>query len=194
MSPLSLRVLSTMRLIVGTSCICIPRQVGPLVGVPIVPESMILSRMVGIRDFVLGAYLWKRTSEWERVAAASSASGVGVDAPLLTKDPAATTPEGGLCGGPERPEGETGGGPTLTPIRGQEMENAESALRSALWLGLVCDAVDIASMLVCSLEGNLSDLAKAAIGVGGGVAAAIAAQHLIAMRKRDGRGWMGSVG
>jgi len=65
MSPLSLKTLSVLRMLVGTSCLLIPRQIGPLVGVPIVPESMVLGRMLGIRDFVLGAYLWKTIRDWE---------------------------------------------------------------------------------------------------------------------------------
>ncbi|KAK5937290.1 hypothetical protein PMZ80_010590, partial [Knufia obscura] len=53
----------------------------------------------------------------------------------------------------------------------------------ALWLGLVCDAVDVASSIACAMEGNLSDMAKLSVGAGAALFAAISAQQLRSLKK-----------
>jgi len=63
---------------------------------------------------------------------------------------------------------------------------AASSLSSALWLGLVTDSVDIASVMVCSIEGNVSHLAQATLGGGAVLFSAIAAQHMLRQRGKAG--------
>ncbi|KIX00620.1 uncharacterized protein Z518_09685 [Rhinocladiella mackenziei CBS 650.93] len=175
MSPISLKALSVLRMLVGTSCLVIPRQIGPLVGVSVAPEAVVFARLVGIRDFVLGAYLWKRVREWE---AAQTVGGTESQrAPLIHKRTSGLEYGNITSGIPQTvPNSEAFEGPTTTTLR-QNMCNEN--LRSAVWLGLICDGVDIASCLVCTIEGNLSDLAKITLGGGAFVAAAIGPQHLL---------------
>src|ERR1700761_2016641 len=86
-NTLSLKALSTLRMVVGVSCVLLPRQAGALWGVPLAagPESVLFGRMVGVRDFVLGAYLWRRAGELEKANTHASGSQLGVRGALLNK-------------------------------------------------------------------------------------------------------------
>jgi len=177
-----LKALSTLRMLVGASCLFIPRQAGALWGVPVAAggEAVLFGRMVGVRDFVLGAYLWRRIGEVEKSKAnmleGSGSGGQGVRTGLLNKHP--------IPGGMEAstasvlPNDEMGyGGSTITAV--QQHETAVSNVRSALWLGLICDLADIASVGMCWVEGSpISALGEFCIGGGAAVFVAIAGQFL----------------
>ena len=177
MSPLSLKTLSALRMVVGTSCLLVPRQAGPLFGVVVSPESMILGRMTGIRDLVLGAYLWKRVRDWEEAKIRPEIGIIGHRQPLIPK---IFSPEDGI-NAPEVRQGEHESR-RLTGAR-QNTSVSTSNVASALWLGLITDGVDVASCIVCSIEGNLSTLAQVSLGGGAVLFTAIAAQHMLIMRR-----------
>ncbi|EXJ73863.1 uncharacterized protein A1O5_03625 [Cladophialophora psammophila CBS 110553] len=212
---ISLRTLSALRMLVGASCLLVPRQAGVLFGIPLAPgaaEAVLLGRMTGVRDLVLGAYLWKRVRECDGEVAKKKAkkgeeeAGAGADDPsrmplLFNKVSSGTTTaatkkdrEGDRNAAPpardsvSQPPDLTAGlehghgpdGPTTT-LAGLRLAQSQSALRSAVWLGLVVDTIDMASVIFCALEGNpLSDLAKVTVGGGAAVFVLIAAQYLVA--------------
>ncbi|KIX95310.1 uncharacterized protein Z520_08827 [Fonsecaea multimorphosa CBS 102226] len=201
MSPMTLKTLAALRMLVGGACLLVPRHAGLLFGIPLGtgPEGVLLGRMAGVRDIVLGAYLWKRVRGWEEVANNKADGVVGADravmgggrdmgrTPLLfNKDgdgdgigatspspPPPTNPSSVFPRGREQGPGH-GGNKHL------QMAERESALRSAVWLGLVVDTIDCGSVIVGSLQGEpLSDLAKVTVGGGAVVFALIAGQHLV---------------
>lgn len=124
-----------------------------------------------MRDFVLGAYLWKRVGEASATGATGGGSGSGgLKTPLLKTATGTTT---GVIGQQE----EDGEG-MISP------EHAASTLRSAVTLGLVCDLVDLASVAVCWVEGSpISGLGEVCIGGGAAMFAAIAGQYLWVSRR-----------
>jgi len=184
MSSLSLKTLSTLRMLVGSSILILPRQIGPVFGIHISPEATIIARLFGIRDFVLGAYLWKAVRDWAKVrgrgthTTSRSLATEIQQRPLIPKD--STTPIGQADRGTgishldsSDPSAQI---QTITTIR-------HNNLCTALWLGLVCDGVDVASSIVCTIEGNLSDMAKIGVGAGAALFTAIAAQQLHRLKR-----------
>ncbi|KIW89597.1 uncharacterized protein Z519_09753 [Cladophialophora bantiana CBS 173.52] len=212
-----LKTLSALRMLVGASCLLVPRQAGVLFGIPLAPggaEAVLLGRMTGVRDLVLGAYLWKRVRECDGEVGKKNEkegeeeTGTGEDDPSRTpllfskfssgttitaiqKDRkedrnAAASARDSVSQPPDLTAGlEHGQGPDgPTTLAGLRLAQRESALRSAVWLGLIVDTIDMASVIFCSLEGNpLSDLAKVTVGGGAAVFVLIAAQYLVAHRR-----------
>ncbi|OAL39612.1 hypothetical protein AYO20_01009 [Fonsecaea nubica] len=216
MSPLTLKTLSALRVLIGATCLLVPRPAGTLFGIPLAPgpEGVLLGRMVGVRDVVLGAYLWKRVRGLEQeqqqqhedgevgsMAKSGAPVAAGAGEERLTRTPLLfnnkvnssvvggvdvskdgnTSLSSGVGTGLEQGHGHgIGGG--LAALR---LAERESALHSAVWLGLVVDTIDVASVLVGSLGGGdpLSDLAKVTVGGGGLVFALIAGQHLLAHQR-----------
>ncbi|OAP65602.1 hypothetical protein AYL99_01574 [Fonsecaea erecta] len=174
MSPVTLKTLAALRMLIGASCLLVPRPAGMLFGLPLAPgpEGVLLGRMTGVRDLVLGAYLWKRVRGWEDVAGKRGDVGTGSKAPLLSsnsnnnnKDPTGsyTTATSAVT--------TTGGDDPANKMASLQLAERDSALRSAVWLGLVVDAIDAGSVVVGCLPGvgggdPLSDLAKVTVGGG----------------------------
>ncbi|KIW76377.1 hypothetical protein Z517_11123 [Fonsecaea pedrosoi CBS 271.37] len=220
MSPLTLKTLSALRVLIGATCLLVPRPAGTLFGIPLAPgpEGVLLGRMVGVRDVVLGAYLWKRVRGVEQEqqqqhedgevgsmakSGAPVAAGAGEErltrTPLLFNNKVNSSVAGGVDvskDGNGNGNGDAGNYPSSLSGVGTGLEQGrgvggglaalrlaerESALHSAVWLGLVVDTIDVASVLVGSLGGGdpLSDLAKVTVGAGGLVFALIAGQHLL---------------
>lgn len=178
---LPLKTLSALRMVIGTSCLLIPRQAGAIWGVPLAagPESVLFARMAGIRDFVLGAYLWKRTGDVEKVRKIGAQEGMGVRTGLLGK----TSGFGGQAGATT-----TAAESRLIDAHAEaetaQDDQALSNIRSALWLGLVCDLVDLASVGIGFIEGNpISGMGEFCIGGGAALFAAVAGQALWAGRR-----------
>ncbi|KAJ9603531.1 hypothetical protein H2200_011717 [Cladophialophora chaetospira] len=168
-STISLKSLASLRMVVGASCLLIPRQAGAIWGVPLAAggESVLFGRMVGIRDFVLGAYLWKRTAEGEKVW-----KRVGDSA---TKSPLLKNSSADVSGIPAFAQSSTADG---------SQETAMANVRSALWLGLICDLVDVVSVGACWVEGvPISGMGEFCIGGGAVLFSAIAGQWLFAGRR-----------
>jgi hypothetical protein len=152
-------------------------------GVPLAPgpESVLFGRLTGIRDFVLGAYLWKRTGELEaarkqqgaRLGLLKNQYGHNVNGEAV-KGATTTANVGAL--------GINGSG--SAQAEGVAEEVALSNLRSALWLGLVCDLVDVVSVTASWIGGNpISVLGEVSIGGGAALFVAIAGQALWSMRR-----------
>ncbi|KIW27770.1 uncharacterized protein PV07_07478 [Cladophialophora immunda] len=208
MSPITLKTLSALRVLIGASCLLVPRHAGMLFGIPLAPgpEGVLLGRMTGVRDIVLGAYLWKTVRGWEEVAKGDAgadgsrapllfnnkaSSGVNTTAPTIKKG-ASTAPALPRDISPQSPVLPTGlehgrglgGGDGYASLASLQLAERESALRAAVWLGLVVDTIDAGSVIVGSLQGSpLSDLAKVTVGAGAVVFALIAGQHLVAHRR-----------
>lgn len=171
---LSLKALSSLRMLIGASCVLVPRQAGAIWGVPLAagPESVLFGRMVGVRDFVLGAYLWKRVRDYEKNASALGGGGLGNDSssrPLLKTATGAAAP---------------GSVETGVLSLSQQQEHAAATLKSAVWLGLLCDLVDFAGVGVAWVAGDpISPLGEVCIGGGAAIFAAVAGQYLWMSRR-----------
>ncbi|KAH0846001.1 hypothetical protein FOPE_12464 [Fonsecaea pedrosoi] len=208
MSPLTLKTLSALRVLIGATCLLVPRPAGTLFGIPLAPgpEGVLLGRMVGVRDVVLGAYLWKRVRGVEQeqqqqqhedaevgsMAKSGSPVAAGAGEERLTRTPLLFNKvNSSVAGGVDvskdgNGNGDAGNYSSLSSgvsggLAALRLAERESALHSAVWLGLVVDTIDVASVLVGSLGGGdpLSDLAKVTVGAGGLVFALIAGQHLL---------------
>jgi hypothetical protein len=139
--------------------------------------------MVGVREFVLGAYLWRTIGDVERVKKAKA------EAPF--KESLLRKPGGAAAAGEERGAGGVSGIPSLgfaqsgeTVVAAAPIDHATSNLRSALWLGLICDLADLVSVGACWVEGNpISAMGEFSIGGGAALLAAVAGQALWAGRR-----------
>jgi len=184
MSSLTLKTLSILRMLVGSSTLLLPRQIAPVFGIPISPEATIIARLFGIRDFVLGAYLWKVVRDWDATRGNGGhtvTSNLPTDIqqrPLIPKGSTATIGQADKITGSSLLESTDPSAQiqTITTIR-------RNNLCTALWLGLACDGVDVASSIVCTIEGNLSDMAKIGVGAGAALFSAIAAQQLRRLKR-----------
>ncbi len=173
-STVPLKALSAARMVVGASCLLIPRQAGLMWGVPLAAggESLLFTRMAGVRDFVIGAYLWRRVGEVDK-ARKLVADGSTRES-LLNKSGSAEN--GRLAGIPSFAG--------TTEIAGVQDDAAIANVRSALWLGLVVDLVDIASVGACWVEGvPISGMGEIFIGGGALLFSAVAGQWLWAGRR-----------
>jgi hypothetical protein len=132
--------------------------------------------MVGVRDFVLGAYLWRTVGDVERVKKAKA------EAPLresLLRKPGGAA-AGDVSGIPSLGFAQSG----ETVVAAAPIDHATSNLRSALWLGLICDLADLVSVGACWVEGNpISAMGEFSIGGGAALFAAVAGQALWAGRR-----------
>lgn len=153
----------------GVTSLIVPRQVGPLFGVPMAPEASILARLFGSRDLVLGAYLWKTVREWDASRHQSQDEGGARDG-LLSGN--RTTVQGShVTGvGASTIGAKIDGVPKFAGLeqkQGQVVSMStvrHNNVATALWLGVACDAVDILSCGVSLLEGNISDMAFLELG------------------------------
>ncbi|KIW68959.1 hypothetical protein PV04_04870 [Phialophora macrospora] len=186
MPHLSLKTLSALRMAVGASCLLIPRHAGAMWGVPLAAggESALFGRMVGVRDFVLGAYLWRRVGDVERATKTTA------DAPF--RESLLRKPAGGAAAAAGGEDGGAGGAKGIpafaqsseAAVSVSPIDHATSNLRSALWLGLICDLVDLVSVGACWVEGNpISAMGELSIGGGAALFAAVAGQALWAGRR-----------
>jgi hypothetical protein len=169
MSTLFLKTISALRIAAGLTSLIVPRQIGPLFGVPMAPEASILARLFGSRDLVLGAYLWKTVSEWDATRRQSQDEG-GVRDVLLSRN--TTTVQGSNAPGVSASSiaAKIDGVPNFAGL-GQEQGHVVSMstvrqnnVATALWLGVACDALDVLSCGVGLLEGSLSDMAVLELG------------------------------
>jgi len=159
MSGALLKTISVMRMAAGVSTLIVPRQVGPLFGLAMSPESSLLARLFGSRDFVLGAYLWKTVREWDASPGKQPQGGDGVREGLLSRNTAS--------GHGSHTAAKTDGLPSFA----QEQENVvpiqvvrHNNVATAVWLGVLCDGIDILSATFCLFERNVSELAFLELG------------------------------
>jgi hypothetical protein len=66
--------LSIARILVGSSMLFAPRLAGQLFGVPIAPETNVVARLFGVRELVIGAFLWSGRGNISRTAAKADAA------------------------------------------------------------------------------------------------------------------------
>lgn len=134
---------------------------------------------------MLGAYLWKAHRDWTR-------SQVKGTEPLKTTNIHAKEQRPLLSGSSADYIGQNGSntGPSTLSLASEPAQGyTETALyrshvASALWLGLIVDCVDVLSCIACTVEGNVSDLAKVTAGIGAASLAAIGAHQLHILRKK----------
>ena len=58
----SITTLAVLRMLVGASTLLVPGRAGPPFGIPITAPTMILGRLFGVRDLVIGGLLWSAPS------------------------------------------------------------------------------------------------------------------------------------
>lgn len=153
LSTLALRFVSMARMSVGAASLVAPVHTCQLFGIPLESNVAIIARLFGIRDFLLGLYLWRSTSAYVPNSLANPLKPINVS----------SSNEDIECKIIER-------------VRRRDLE-------VALGFGLICDAVDVASSTVCILEGNLTDLAKVGVVGGAVIFAAIGAWQLRVLRR-----------
>jgi hypothetical protein len=160
-STLPLRALSALRIAVGFSSLLLPRQSSLLFGVPLSTagsEALLYGRLFGIRDLVIGAYLWKRLNALElaRSNTANIKAQDGVTKPLINDA-------------------------TSSPV---SVHHAEENVGAALWLGLIVDLTDIGSVAITQLSGSpISLLGEISLGGGAAVFSGLAGWWLINARR-----------
>lgn len=184
-SPL-IKTLSVLRMIIGSSSLLLPRQIGPVFGVPISPDGTIIARLLGIREFVLGAYLWKANRDRNTLLAQGTGNGISKNNGTAQERLLKPKPSSIATSQASPSISTSSGGPNTRINDMQTMEIIHrSKLTIALWLGVIVDCVDVFSCIACILEGNLSDLAKVSFGVGAVAFAAIGAQQLRILAKEE---------
>ena len=165
--------MALLRMVVGASCVLVPRPAGIFWGVPLAAgaESLHYARMFGVRDFILGAYLWKRLGDSER---ARARQGTDVTKGLLNKS-------AGMRGTDQTSSSAI---PDAAETTDLEHTTVSCNLSSAVFIGMIVDIVDAISVSLLWMEGTPLSV-KAEILVGGGAVlfAAIGAQYLLASRR-----------
>jgi hypothetical protein len=127
MSSLSLKTLSTLRMLTGLALLTVPRLAATAFFVPYQPSLALYSRLTGIRDFAVGALLYTAIPTTQEQRQKNNANHDDNDAPGKP-----------LLGG------------EIT-VNGEGMHEVKRALMA----GIVVDAVDVVSIMACFAEGNL---------------------------------------
>ncbi|KEF62913.1 uncharacterized protein A1O9_00887 [Exophiala aquamarina CBS 119918] len=183
MSSTIIKTLSVMRMAAGLSTLIVPRQVGPLFGLAMSPESSLLARLFGSRDFVVGAYLWKTAREWDTSQVQQLQGEEGVREGLLSRTDSSSHGSGTAA--------KSDGVPGFAQDQGNYISTAtvrHNNVTTALWLGVACDAVDILSATVCLIERNISDLAFLELGSAALVLTAAGLWQLKVMQNKKTQG------
>jgi hypothetical protein len=139
---LPLYFLSATRILVGASTLLLPSISGELFGIPSNAESLIIARLFGVRDLVIGAYLWTSLGNVSSSTSQTESDDAGENETL--KDP-----------------------PDALAL--DEKTKAfwlTRQVRHALWLGVICDAVDACSSIAAVLDGSMSGRAIPLVGGG----------------------------
>lgn len=170
---LSLRALAAARILVGSGTLLLPSQSAWIFGLsPSIaaasgaPGLTSLARLFGVRDMVMGGYLWTSLSSFEsstpatRHISAADAKMAASEVEPLTSDRQASH----------------------VAIEELEQYSATRQLRHAIWLGLMCDSVDVCGGLACFLENGMSGQAMVLVYGGAALFASIGAIGLRAMR------------
>jgi hypothetical protein len=71
----SINAIAFTRILVGGSLLILPRMTSPFFGIPLTSQTVVLARLFGSRDLVLGGLLWSTASR--AVSSASSSSSLG---------------------------------------------------------------------------------------------------------------------
>lgn len=179
MSSPAIKTFSILRMFVGTTSLLFPRQFGPVFGVSISPEGTIIARLLGIREFVVGAYLWKANQDRNAYLAKDTrvrkaeTNGTAQERLLNSKPSEIATGRAN--------NGVAASGRGLN-VGLDDTQTIDSVLRdklnAALWLNVIIDCVDVFSSIACMLEGTMSDLAKVSFGGGAVLFAAIGIAQL----------------
>lgn len=173
MSAIFLKTISILRMVAGVSTLIVPRHVGPLFGLPLAPEASVFVRLFGARDFVIGAYLWKTVRDWDISQGSSrqdgdgGGDGDGVRDGLLAR-PTTISARGGDAAAAAALK--DSGIPKSVGLESSQAKTVSmSTIRhndvaTALWLGIVCDAIDVVSYAACLIEGNVTSMAGVELG------------------------------
>lgn len=171
---LSLRALATARILVGSSTLLLPSQSAWIFGLsPSIsaaasaPGLSALARLFGVRDMVMGGYLWTSLSGLE--SSTSKTRNIGAtDGKVATAESE-----------PLSSHGRTG------HVASDEVErySATRQLRHAIWLGLICDSVDVFGGLACFLESGMGWQAIVLVYGGAALFASIGIAGVRAMRE-----------
>lgn len=178
MSSIILQGISILRMATGLACMVVPRQTTPLFGVSMLAETSVLARLFGSRELVVGAYLWKTVSDWQDAGkVAAAAAGGSERTPLV----------GNATGHGDGSR--KAGGDVRVPGQAEAWVSVETAAKptvaAAIWLGMVCDAIDVVSVAACAWEGNVDTFAILNIGGAGATFALLAAWQLFSLAGKD---------
>jgi len=120
--------ISVARILAGSSALLTPQLAGQLYGIAIMPEANIVARLFGVRDLVIGAFLWSSRSNLSRAIAKAD---------------------------------------------GAKITEARRDLKNVLWMGMLCDSVDVCSCVVAVLTEGMEWRAIGWVGVGAAVFTAL---------------------
>ena len=144
----TLRTLAVGRILVGAGTLILPSHSSFIFGltpaaIPLQTDGInVMGRLFGVRDATLGVFLWRSLSTFNSrapaVAGREARDGKGMETDRLIGNSAA------------------------------EVEDAvaRSQLTTALYLGMICDAVDVLSSILCIFEGSMTGRAIVFVGVG----------------------------
>jgi hypothetical protein len=127
--------ISVARILAGSSTLFTPQLAGQLFGLPINLETYVIARLFGVRDMIIGAYLWSARGHVSQAIARGDAA---------------------------------------------KIMQARRDVKNMLWMGMICDSVDVCSFAVAVLAEGMEGRA---IGLVGGGAAAFAALAGVALRR-----------
>jgi hypothetical protein len=122
-------LISVSRIFAGSSTLFTPQLAGQLYGIPITYEANVVARLFGVRDLVIGAFLWSARSNLSRAIAKAD---------------------------------------------GVKITEAGRDVKTLLWMGMICDSVDVCSCVVAVFTEGMEGRAIGWVGVGAAVLAALA--------------------
>jgi hypothetical protein len=113
--------ISVGRILAGSSALFAPQFAGQFFGIALMPEANIVARLFGVRDVVIGAFLWSARNKVSRA---------------------------------------------IAKVDGARITDARQDLKYVLWMGMLCDSVDICSCVVAVLAEGMEGKAIGWVGVG----------------------------
>jgi hypothetical protein len=166
-TSLALRFLSSARILVGTSSLLLPTHAAVLFGASPSGTSAaavnVIARLFGSRDLVLGGYLWVALSKYDQKLKGTPREDVSQE--IQEREPL------------------TAGKSTVRPVSQDGECVAEvQHLRTALWLGLTCDIIDVVSTLVCVVDAGMGMRGMVAVTGGAVLLAALGVVGLRVMK------------
>lgn len=176
MSSITLQGIAILRMVFGLGSIVAPRQITPLFGIALPTETTVLARLFGSRELMVGAYLWKTVSDWQDARKADAAAAAG-------------SPSVGNTTGQGDGSSKKAGGDVKFPGQTETWVSVQTAAKrtvaAAAWVGMACDAIDVISIGVCALEGNVDMFTILNIGGAGAGFALLAAWQIWSLAGKD---------
>lgn len=151
---LTLRTLAAARFMVGAGSLIVPAHSAVFFGAAPAGTTLaatgVIGRLFGVRDAVMGGYLWLALSKYKNLV--DGREGVKGEHGTVKADGERQPLNGSTASVSTMLDSGDVGAAVTTSEDSIELHQ----LKTALWIGVICDTVDVASSLICLADGAMS--------------------------------------